>query len=129
MVLLKDGACMSVSSSLDDSLIHVGRLLRNFITTSCLWFIFFVSSTKMCVAEPMYFFSAGVAGSAGEGISSNSIKEFIKEIVDKEDQKSPYSDQDMAEMLQEKGIKISRRTVAKYRDEMHILSSSKRKRY
>ena len=68
-------------------------------------------------------------GSAGEGISSNSIKEFIKEIVDKEDQKSPYSDQDMAEMLQEKGIKISRRTVAKYRDEMHILSSSKRKRY
>ena len=60
VVLLKDGACMSVSSSLDDSLIHVGRLLRNFITTSCLWFIFFVSSTKMCVAEPMYFFSAGV---------------------------------------------------------------------
>lgn len=81
------------------------------------------------VFEIKYFFSAGVAGSAGEGISSNSIKEFIKEIVDKEDQKSPYSDQDMAEMLQEKGIKISRRTVAKYRDEMHILSSSKRKRY
>ena len=81
------------------------------------------------VFEIKYFFSAGVAGSAGEGISSNSIKEFIKEIVDEEDPKSPYSDQDMAEMLQEKGIKISRRTVAKYRDEMHILSSSKRKRY
>ena len=81
------------------------------------------------VFEIKYFFSAGVAGSAGEGISSNSIKEFIKEIVDEEDPKSPYSDQDMAEMLQKKGIKISRRTVAKYRDEMHILSSSRRKRY
>ena len=81
------------------------------------------------VFEIKYFFSAGVSGSAGEGISSNSIKEFIKEIVDEEDQKSPYSDQDMAEMLQKKGIKISRRTVAKYRDEMHILSSSRRKRY
>lgn len=81
------------------------------------------------VFEIKYFFSAGVSGSAGEGISSNSIKEFIKEIVDEEDPKSPHSDQDMAEMLQKKGIKISRRTVAKYRDEMHILSSSRRKRY
>ena len=81
------------------------------------------------VFEIKYFFSAGVSGGAGEGISSNSIKEFIKEIVEKEDPKSPYSDQDMAAMLQEKGIKISRRTVAKYRDEMHILSSSRRKRY
>lgn len=81
------------------------------------------------VFEIKYFFSAGVSGSHGEGISSNSIKEFIKEIVDGEDHKSPYSDQEMVEMLKEKGINISRRTVAKYRDEMNILSSSKRKRY
>lgn len=81
------------------------------------------------VFEIKYFFSAGVAGSAGEGISSNSIKEFIREIVENEDPKAPYSDQDMAEMLRKKGIKISRRTVAKYRDEMNILSSSRRKRY
>lgn len=81
------------------------------------------------VFEVKYFFSAGVSGSHGEGISSNSIKEFIKEIVDSEDHRSPYSDQDMVEMLKEKGINISRRTVAKYRDEMNILSSSKRKRY
>lgn len=81
------------------------------------------------VFEIKYFFSAGVSGSHGEGISSNSIKEFIKEIVDNEDTKSPYSDQDMVSMLKEKGISISRRTVAKYRDEMNILSSSKRRRY
>ena len=81
------------------------------------------------VFEIKYFFSAGVSGVSGEGISSNSIKEFIKEIVDNEDQSSPYSDQDMVELLREKGINISRRTVAKYRDELHILSSSKRRRY
>ena len=81
------------------------------------------------VFEIKYFFSAGVAGNHGEGISSNSIKEFIKGIVDDEDTKSPYSDQAMVEMLKEKGINISRRTVAKYRDELHILSSSKRRRY
>ena len=81
------------------------------------------------VFEIKYFFSAGVSGVSGEGISSNSIKEFIKEIVDNEDHSSPYSDQDMVELLREKGINISRRTVAKYRDELHILSSSKRRRY
>ena len=81
------------------------------------------------VFEIKYFFSAGVSGSDGEGISSNSIKEFIKEIVDSEDSKSPYSDQAMVKMLEDKGISISRRTVAKYRDELNILSSSKRRRY
>lgn len=82
------------------------------------------------VFEIKYFFSAGVPSSGGgEGISSNSIKEFIKEIVENEDPKSPCSDQAMVEILKEKGINISRRTVAKYRDEMNILSSSKRRRY
>lgn len=81
------------------------------------------------IFEIKYFFSAGVSSSQGDGISSNSIKEFIKEIVDNEDPRSPCSDQAMVEILQEKGINISRRTVAKYRDEMNILSSSKRRRY
>lgn len=81
------------------------------------------------VFEIKYFFSAGVSGRKGEGISSNSIKEFIKEIVENEDTRHPCSDQEMSEMLKEKGIEISRRTVAKYRDELNILSSSKRKRY
>jgi RNA polymerase sigma-54 factor len=96
------------------------------------------------VFEIKYFFSAGVGRGAGgaapkgagrsgkdsaEGISSVSVKGFIKELVDSEDPKHPYSDQDMAEMLKAKGISISRRTVAKYRDEMQILSSSRRKRY
>ena len=85
--------------------------------------------SPMGVFEIKYFFSGGVSGEQGEGISSKSIKSFMKEIIDSEDPKSPYSDQDMVKMLKEKGIEISRRTVAKYRDEMQILSSSKRRRY
>ena len=65
----------------------------------------------------------------GEGVSSNSIKEFIKEIIDGEDKHRPYSDQTIVMLLEDKGFNISRRTVAKYRDELGILSSSKRKRY
>lgn len=81
------------------------------------------------IFELRHFFSAGVRDGMGEGVSSNSIKEFIKEIVESEDPRKPYSDQAMVGMLAEKGFEISRRTVAKYRDELNILSSSKRKRY
>ncbi|MBQ6401384.1 MAG: RNA polymerase factor sigma-54 [Firmicutes bacterium] len=81
------------------------------------------------IFELKHFFSAGVTGGQGEGVSSRSIKEYIREIVDSEDPKKPCSDQAMVGMLAEKGFTISRRTVAKYRDELGILSSSKRRRY
>ena len=81
------------------------------------------------VYEIKYFFSAGVSDQVGEGVSSNSIKEFMKEIIDGEDKHRPYSDQTIVKILEDKGFNISRRTVAKYRDELGILSSSKRKRY
>lgn len=85
--------------------------------------------TPRGVYEIRYFFSSGVADDKGEGISSSSIKEFIKEMINSEDPASPLSDQEMVAMLAEKGIELSRRTVAKYRDELKIPSSSKRKRY
>lgn len=85
--------------------------------------------TPRGVFEIRYFFSSGVTGQDGKGMSSNSIKTFIKEIIDGEDPKKPYSDQEMVEILSERGIEISRRTVAKYREGMNILSSSKRRRY
>lgn len=81
------------------------------------------------VFELKFFFSSGVTGERGEGLSSNSVKSFIREIVEKEDSKKPYSDQDMVVLLKDKGIDISRRTVAKYREGMGILSSSKRRRF
>ena len=85
--------------------------------------------TPRGVFEIKYFFSSGITDASGAGMSSNSIKTFIKEIVDSEDPKKPYSDQDMVDILSKKGIEISRRTVAKYREGMNILSSSKRRRY
>lgn len=81
------------------------------------------------VFEIKYFFTSGVSGTSGEGIASESIKTIIREIVEKEDPKAPKSDQAMVELLSERGIDISRRTIAKYRDEMNVPSSSKRKRY
>ncbi len=81
------------------------------------------------VYELKYFFPAGVADEAGEGISSSSVKLFIRDLIDEEDPKAHYSDQAITNHLSEAGIDISRRTVAKYRDELGIPSSSRRKRY
>lgn len=79
--------------------------------------------------ELKYFFTSGVGNKLGGESSSTSIKSRIKDIIEEEDSKKPYSDQKIADILKGKGIKISRRTVAKYREELEIPSSSKRKRY
>ncbi|SDY24055.1 RNA polymerase factor sigma-54 [Tindallia californiensis] len=79
--------------------------------------------------ELKYFFSSGVPNNGGESIAAESIKNYIRDILDHEDPKKPYSDDRIASELESKGIKISRRTVAKYREDMKIPSSSKRKRY
>lgn len=76
-----------------------------------------------------YFFNARLDTLSGEAMSSVSVKKLIKEIIDRENSKSPYSDQKIAEILLNKGIMISRRTVAKYREEMMIPPSSRRRRY
>lgn len=78
--------------------------------------------------ELKYFFSSSLSTNRGE-VSSTSIKAIIKEIIEEEDPKKPYSDQKISEMLKRKGISISRRTVAKYRDELGIPSSTLRRRY
>ncbi len=79
--------------------------------------------------EIKFFFSSGIATDGGESLSSNSIKDYIKELISQENPKKPLSDEKIAKTLQDKGMHISRRTVAKYRDNLRILSSSKRKRY
>lgn len=78
--------------------------------------------------ELKYFFSSGLEGRDGD-ISSTSIKSIIKDIIENEDSKKPYSDQKLSELLKIKEINISRRTVAKYRDELKIPASSMRKRF
>lgn len=79
--------------------------------------------------EIKYFFQSGVKGASGEGVSSESVKSVMKEMIEKEDSKKPLSDQFIADELVKAGINISRRTVAKYRDELNIPPSSKRKRF
>ncbi len=79
--------------------------------------------------EIKYFFQSGVKGASGEGVSSESVKIVIKEMIDGENTKKPLSDQFITDELKRKGINISRRTVAKYRDELNIPPSSKRKRF
>ncbi|NLT94048.1 MAG: RNA polymerase factor sigma-54 [Clostridia bacterium] len=76
-----------------------------------------------------YFFSSGINNKAGQKVSSEVVKKAIKDIIAAEDPKEPYSDQMLCNLLQQKGLKIARRTVSKYREKMGILSSSQRKRY
>ncbi|NLA27144.1 MAG: RNA polymerase factor sigma-54, partial [Firmicutes bacterium] len=65
-----------------------------------------------------FFFSSGLTGEGGEDFSSHSIKSYLQEFIDEEDPQSPFSDQQLTVMLEENGIVISRRTVAKYREEL-----------
>ena len=81
------------------------------------------------VFEIKFFFTSGVSSRSGEGIASESIKSMINEMIQNEDPRKPLSDQIISERLKKKGINISRRTVAKYREERNILPSSKRKRF
>jgi len=80
--------------------------------------------TPQGIYDFKFFFSSGV-----NNISSISIKAMIREYIEDEDKSSPYSDQKLADELKEKeGMKLSRRTVAKYRNEMNIPSSIQRKK-
>ncbi|MGE5353328.1 MAG: RNA polymerase factor sigma-54 [Acidobacteriota bacterium] len=72
------------------------------------------------IHELKYFFSEGLSTDDGEEISNKHIKELIKEICDSETKNSPFSDDKIAELLNEKGIHIARRTVAKYREQLRI---------
>ncbi|MCB0332408.1 MAG: RNA polymerase factor sigma-54, partial [Bdellovibrionales bacterium] len=84
--------------------------------------------TPQGVFELKFFFSTGIKTSSGE-VSSSSIKEKIRTIIADEAADDPVSDQQIVEMLGSDNIKIARRTVAKYRESLGILSSSKRKKF
>ena len=81
------------------------------------------------IFELKYFFSSRIQKTSGDAVASKSVKEEIKNIVSAENPKKPYSDSDIVDLLKESGISIARRTVAKYREMMGVLPSSKRKKY
>ena len=76
-----------------------------------------------------YFFTPGYQAESGAAVSNTSVKEMIADLIAIENKASPASDQDLVAKLQEKGITIARRTIAKYRDELGILSSNLRRDY
>jgi RNA polymerase sigma-54 factor len=83
--------------------------------------------TPQGLFELKFFFQSGLKGGNGEDVASESVKEKIRGIIAGEDPRRPHSDQHIAAMLSTDSIDIARRTVAKYREAMGILPSSKRR--
>jgi len=75
-----------------------------------------------------FFFSSGLSTSSGQDISARGVRDKIKGLVSEEDPKKPLTDQKIVDLLEEEGIEIARRTVAKYRDQLGILPARMRKR-
>jgi RNA polymerase sigma-54 factor len=75
-----------------------------------------------------FFFSSGLSTSGGEDVSARGIKAQIQKLVDDEDPKHPLTDQAIVNILTDSGVQIARRTVAKYRDQLGVLSARMRKR-
>lgn len=84
--------------------------------------------TPQGLFELKYFFNSSIKRTDEDDIASESVKNKIKEIVDGENSRKPYSDQKIVDILKGTGIVIARRTVAKYREMLGILSSTKRKK-
>jgi RNA polymerase sigma-54 factor len=74
-----------------------------------------------------YFFSPGLQTDSGEDASSTSIKDMLARMIGNENPAKPLNDQRLSEMLQEQGVTIARRTVAKYREQLRILPAKLRK--
>ncbi len=86
-------------------------------------------ATPQGVFEMKYFFTPGYQTATGESLSNTSVKETIFDLVKREDGNEPLSDNEIVEILSERGIPIARRTVAKYRTELNILPSHMRRKY
>jgi len=83
--------------------------------------------TPQGTLELKFFFTSSLHAGGGEDVSSESVKQRIREIIQSEDARHPYSDQYIAALIAKENVYIARRTVAKYREMMGILPSSKRK--
>lgn len=83
--------------------------------------------TPQGVIELRRFFSEGMMNEDGEEVSTRILKLRIKKLIEEEDTKKPYTDEQIVKILGKEGVKLSRRTVAKYRDQMNIPGSRERK--
>jgi RNA polymerase sigma-54 factor len=76
-----------------------------------------------------HFFTTGYESSSGEQVSSRTVKQKIRDAINAENPQRPLSDQQLSKILKQEGFEVARRTVAKYREELGILSSSLRRKY
>jgi RNA polymerase sigma-54 factor len=83
--------------------------------------------TPQGVFEMKYFFHSGISSSYGESVSSVTIKQRIRKIIEAEDPRKPLSDSKIVSILQHEGLVLARRTIAKYREELKIPTSNQRK--
>ncbi len=79
------------------------------------------------VLELRRFFASGYTKVSGETVSNTGVRERIQQIIEDEDKKKPLSDSSIEKILKEEGLKVARRTIAKYREQLHILPSNLRK--
>jgi RNA polymerase sigma-54 factor len=85
--------------------------------------------TPQGIFELKYFFNSSINRMHGGVIASTSVQEKIKQIIESENPKKPFSDSKIVELLKKDNINIARRTVAKYREMLKVLPSNKRKAY
>lgn len=112
---------LTISSLADHLQLHettIGRAIANKFL-----------STPFGLLPYRYFFTSGVTSPSEQKISNTAIKDEIKKIIQSESPKKPYSDQKIVEILAEENIHLSRRTVAKYREELGILATNLRRAY
>jgi RNA polymerase sigma-54 factor len=83
--------------------------------------------TPQGIFELKYFFNSSINRTEGDAMASSGVQEMIRRIIEGEDRKKPFSDDKISEILGRSNINIARRTVAKYREMLKILSSNKRK--
>ena len=86
------------------------------------------AQTPRGVLPLKFFFSSGLSTTDGEDVSARGIKDTISKLVSDEDPKNPLTDQAIVDILQRDGVRIARRTVAKYREQLGVLSARMRKR-
>jgi RNA polymerase sigma-54 factor len=79
------------------------------------------------IFELKYFFDAAIQRTHGEDLAGEAVREKLRKLIQEEDRKNPLSDEALVQLLTKQNVKIARRTVAKYRDQMGILPSSQRK--
>ncbi len=85
--------------------------------------------TPQGIFELKYFFNSSINRVHGPAVASASVQDKIKKFIESENPQKPYSDDKIAKLLKDENIKLARRTVAKYREQLGILSSTKRRQF